>query len=261
MAAQFNALFIARWIMTRFVLFPVLCLCLAARASAQAQNAPPHPTISASGTAEIRVAPDEVDLRLGVETRDPKLDEAVRQNENRMTAVLKFLKDSGLESKDIQTDYVEIHPQYNTAANADRVVPEFYLVRRNLGVRLRRVAQFDTVLAGVIKSGANHVMGIEFRTTELRKHRDAARQQAIRAAKEKAVALAQELDAKVGKPQTIHEQTSGGWWGWSGVHWSQVNPMFQNTIQTTSSGEPTEANLSVGLIGIRANVNVTFALE
>ena len=117
------------------------------------------------------------------------------------------------------------------------------------------------MLAGALKSGVNHVMGIEFRATELRKHRDAARQQAIRAAKEKAVALAAELDAKVGKPQNIHEQTSGGWWGWSGTHWSQINPMLQNTVQIAPAGEPTDGNLAIGLISITATVNVTFALE
>jgi len=219
------------------------------------------PSISVSGTAEIRVAPDEVNLRLGVESRDVKLDEAVKQNETRTAAVLKFLKDAGIDAKDIQTDFIEIQPQFNSDRREQQIVPNFYLVRRNLGVRLRKVDQFDTVLAGTLRSGVNYVMGIEFRTTELRKHRDAARQQAIRAAKEKAVALASELDAKVGKPVTIHEQTGGGWWGWSGSPWSHGNAMIQNTIQSQPGGDPGEGNLSVGQISVTATVNVTFQLE
>src|SRR5688572_23556891 len=186
-----------------------------APSKAQVNLVEPKPSISVSGTAEIRVVPDEVNLRLAVESRDPKLDEAVKQNDARTAAVLKFLKESGIESKDVQTDYVEIQPQYDNDRRAQQIVPEFYLVRRNLGVRLRNVSQFDPVLAGVLRSGVNYVLGIEFRTNELRKHRDVARQQAIRAAKEKASALAGELDVKVGKAQNIQEQTGGGWWGWA----------------------------------------------
>lgn len=245
----------------QLLLASILTAAFLSVAHAQITLTTPRPTISVSGTAEVRVAPDEVNLRLGVESRDAKLDVSVKQNETAIAAVLKFLKDSGVDPKDVQTDYVEIQPQYDPDRRAQQIVPEFYLVRRNLGIRLRNMAQFDAVLAGVIKNGANHVMGIEFRTTELRKHRDAARQQAIRAAKEKASALAQELDAKVGKPESIQEQTHGGWWGWSATNPSISNAMFQNTTQTAPSGESPDGNLAVGLISITATVNVTFALD
>jgi uncharacterized protein YggE len=219
------------------------------------------PSISVSGTAEIRVTPNEVNLRLAVETRDVKLDEAVKQNDTRTAAVLKFLKEAGIEAKDVQTDYVEINPQYNTDRREQRIVPEYYQVRRNLGVRLRDPAKFDATLAGVLRNGANYVLGIDFRTTELRKHRDAARQQAIKAAKEKAVALAAELDAKVGKAQNIQEQTHSGWWG-AASSYSNFNAMAQNTIQVApGGGGESEGNLSVGMISVTATVNVTFALE
>ncbi len=236
---------------------------LAARAQAQPAAAAPKPTISVSGPAEIRVLPDEVNLRLAVESRDPKLDEAVKQNDTRTAAVLKFLKDAGIAAKDVQTDYVEIEPQYNNDRRVQQLVPEYYRVRRNLGVRLRKVAQFDEVLAGVLRSGVNYVLGIDFRTTELRKHRDSARQQAIRAAKEKATALATELEVKVGKAQSINEQTGGGYWGWSGRGANPyANVMSQNTIQEVpAGGDGGEGNLAVGMISVTATVNVTFALE
>jgi uncharacterized protein YggE len=105
------------------------------------------------------------------------------------------------------------------------------------------------------------VLGIEFRTTELRKHRDAAREQATRAAKEKAVALAKELGVKVGKPQTIAEQTAGGFWNWSGSAWQNANAMMQNSIQQAAGGESADGNLAVGQISITATVSVTFRLE
>ena len=240
----------------------VVCGCFGAPAKAQINFPQPKPSISVSGTAEIRVVPDEVNLRLAVETRNPQLDEAVKQNDARIAVVLKFLQESGIAAKDVQTDYVEIHPQYDNDRRAQQLVPQFYLVRRNLGVRLRKVEQFDPVIAGVLRSGANYVLGIEFRTTELRKHRYAARQQAISAAKEKATALASELEVKVGKAQSIQEQTSGGWWGWSGNANHYGNVMAQNVVQTApGGGEAGDGNLAVGMISVTATVNVTFTLE
>ena len=120
--------------------------------------------------------------------------------------------------------------------------------------------QFDAVLKGALTSGANYVLGIDFRTTELRKHRDTARQQAIRAAKEKAVALAQELEVTVGKAQSIHEQTSSGWWGGSSSY-ANYNVMAQNVMQAAPGGVEGEGNLAVGMISVTATVNVTFLLE
>jgi len=219
----------------------------------------PRDLIHTSGTAEIRVPPDEINLRLGIESRSPELDAAVKQNDASTAAVLKFLRDSGIAAKDVQTDFVDIQPNYHRDRDQQQVMPEFYSVRRNIGVRLRKVAQFDVILAGVLKHGANHVHGIEFRTTELRKHRDAARQQAIRAAKEKAEALAGELDVKIGKASSIQEQTGGGYWGGSNY---MANVMSQNVSQAAlGGGESSDGNLAVGMISVTATVNVTFALE
>src|SRR5262245_18190533 len=121
----------------------IFLLALSTNAQAQIPGTAPHPSITVSGTAEIRVAPDEVNLRLGVESRDLKLDEAVKQNESAMTAILAFLKESAIEARDVQTDFVEIQPVYDPDPKAKQIVPNFFLVRRNLGVRLRKVAQFD----------------------------------------------------------------------------------------------------------------------
>src|SRR5439155_27153369 len=57
-----------------------------------------------------------------------------------------------------------------------------------------------------------HTGGIDYQSTELRKYRDQARDEATKAAKEKAVALAQALGNQVGKTHSIEEvQQSDGY--------------------------------------------------
>ena len=56
-------------------------------------------------------------------------------------------------------------------------------------ITLGDVSRFEDLLSDTLLAGANHVHNVEFRTTELRQHRDAARALAIQAAREKAEAL------------------------------------------------------------------------
>lgn len=57
----------------------------------------------------------------------------------------------------------------------------------------------------VMSAGAKRIDGIEYQSSELRKPRDKARDEATKAAKEKAVALAQALGNQVGKTYSIEE--------------------------------------------------------
>ena len=52
--------------------------------------------------------------------------------------------------------------------------PVTYVVQKSIGIRITSVALFESVLTGLLTNGVNYVHGIEFRTSELRKHRDAA---------------------------------------------------------------------------------------
>ena len=147
--------------------------------------------------------------------------------------------------------------------------PVYYLVRRGIGVRLTEVKQFDVVLSGLITNGVNYIQGIDFRTSELRKYKDQARAMAIRAAKEKADAMAAELGVKVGKPYTINVSDAGGWNSWSrgyaggGFGAFGGGGGFQNANFVQNAGGPGEngPTLAVGQISVSASVTVSFLIQ
>jgi hypothetical protein len=230
------------------------------------------PQINVSGSAEVKVAPDEVDLRVGVETRDADLQVAQRKNDEHMAAALGFLKQQGIPEKDCQMGFVSIQPRYdydNSSSLTARTQPLYYSVRKEIGIRLTNVVTFNAVLTGLLANGMNSVGSIDFRTSELRKYKDQARAMAIKAAKEKAEAMASELGVKVGKPYNI---TVNDWDGWSG--WSQQNALgfgggggagsaLQNSSQDAGGGGGGETGptFAVGQISISATVNVIFLLR
>jgi hypothetical protein len=129
-------------------------------------------------------------------------------------------------------------------------------------ITLRDLDKFEDLLADALEAGVNYVHGIEFRTTELRAHRDRARALAIEAAQEKAIALAGELDQKVGDPLTIQEVQSGWWSGynaWWGSHWGAG--MSQNVIQEAGGAAfLADSSVAPGMIRVTARVSASFEM-
>lgn len=218
-------------------------------------------TVSVTGDAEVRVVPDEVILTLGVETWNKNLEIAKGENDRIISSVLELAANYGIEPQHIQTDFVSIEPRYQNGYHEQR---DFigYFVRKSIVLTLRDLTQFEDVLSESLAAGVNYVQGIEFRTTELRAHKDQARALAIQAAKEKASALAGELDQKIGAPLYIQEEQSGWhssygtWWGW---RWG--NAVAQNVVQElSSSGTVGDEYLAPGQISVQARVSVSFEL-
>lgn len=243
----------------RFAALTALLLAIAGPASAQVVQETdnrPVPSIHVSGTAEVRVVPDEVHLTIGLESRHKALDVAKAGNDQAVAATMKFLKESGIEAKDIQTDYINVRTEYENNSRSEH--EKFFVASRALGIRIRKIGDFEKLLTGVLRSGANSVQGIDFRTTESRKHRDQARKLAIKAAREKAEALAGELGAKVGKPLVIREVAAPGW------EFGVANLKTFNNSQAMAqapAGDGDHEELAVGQISVSATVQVTFALE
>jgi uncharacterized protein YggE len=251
--------------MNKHILF-ALAFTVLLSSVARAQYQPPPPQVSVSGTAEVKVAPDEVEISAGVETRDAQLDVATHQNNERVATALAFLKNAGLPDKYVQTDSIEVQPDYG--ASDAQIEPRFYRVRKSIEVKLTTVTNLETVLTGLLSHGVNTLYDVDFRTTELRKYRDQARAMAIQAAKEKAAALCQELDVKCGKPVSISAQEYGGYFGWPGNRWGPRNygglmNASQNIVQNNNGGSSDSAGetMSIGQISVSASVNVSFLIQ
>jgi uncharacterized protein YggE len=236
----------------------LLLLATGPAASAQAQL-PERRTISVNGSAEIRVVPNEVLLTVGVETNAMDITTARAENERRIKAVVDAARQVGVAAEHLRTDYLDIQPRYEDSSSRQRFLG--YFARRSLVITLRDISRFEELLAGVLTGGANYVHGIEFRTTDLRKHRDAARERALLAAREKATAMAAVMGIALGAPVSITEGYSGwsspysSWWGPRGGGWSA-----QNVTQDSGRGASDEA-LVPGQISVMATVTVTFEIN
>ena len=234
-------------------------LVLLVAATPAAAQQPTHRTITVSGQAEIKVSPDEVLLSVGVETIDMDIARARADNDAHIKAIVAAASALGIPPERIKTEFLDIQPRYRD--DNDRRTFLGYFARRSLSITLRDVPRFESLLTDVLRAGANYIHGVDFRTTELRKHRDEARRLAILAAREKAVDMASALNVRIGAPMNVHEAHSG-WWSpyssWWGGRGSGM--MVQNVLQDRRSAGGTEDSLVPGQISVTATVSITFEL-
>jgi uncharacterized protein YggE len=135
---------------------------------------------------------------------------------------------------------------------------------------MREVDKTSNAITAAFQAGANQVVDVEFYTSELRKYRDQAREMAMKAASEKANALAQAAGASTDCVLNINENSwsyfnSRNWWsgGQNQNLWTQnavqnVQPATPSSSETPSSDD---SPVSAGQISVRAEVSVSFALK
>lgn len=225
---------------------------------ALAQNTLPPPVITVSGQAEVRVPPDEVVFTLGVEAVDKDILAARTRTDDSVKAVLAIARKNNVKPEDVQTSQISIQPKYNTDdleyGQRQTVKKEFvgYQVSKTIAIILRDISRFDSLLVDVLKAGVTRLSNLEFRDSQVRKHKDQARVMAIKAAQEKAKLLAGQIGQAIGPAYSITE---------AGVipYSSNVSQNRSDTYSGSSS-EP-ESAIAPGSISITAQVTVSFRLQ
>ncbi len=217
-------------------------------------------TITVHGQAEVRVTPDQVVITLGIQTFDEQLSAAKERNDEVMSALLAVARDQGIDEEDVATDYLSIEPRVRDHLDVPELVG--YQVRRTIVVTLKDTERFEGFLSSALEAGVNYVHGVDFRTTELRKYRDQARDKAMIAAREKAEAMAGSLDRKIGKPLSIQEGQAGWWSPYSSWGGRFRGMTMQNvSISAPDGGASWTGPTPPGQISVTARVTVTFELE
>jgi uncharacterized protein YggE len=204
-------------------------------------------TITVDGRAEIMVVPDQVVMRLGVELIEMELGKAKEENDRIVSAVIAAVKKGGVSTENLKTDYLHIRPRYRDTREERTLLG--YVVRQSIVVIITEIDTVEDILSSALAAGANQVHGVEFRTSEPRKHKDEARSLALDAAKEKAEVMAGRLGQKIGRPITITEQSVG-----------RSIPSTSNVTRISGAHGEAEGTMVAGRITISARVSVKFEI-
>lgn len=224
-------------------------LCLTAFIS-QGQESCRNPKIvKTTGTAELKVTPDQAVVQLGVERQSAIAKSAKAAVANTSRKILAALKELNIEDKDIQTEYLYLQPMIDYRKG---LLITNFTAEQSLSVTVRDISKLDAVMDAVISAGANHVGGVEYQSSDLRKYKDRARDAAAKAAREKAEALAAALGNQIGHTYAIEEvQQAEGYYGVVG------GVAANKFIEDEKSRAPSTAP---GELTVKASVVVSFDL-
>ena len=219
-------------------------------------------SVQVSGTAVVNVMPDRVLIQLGVQSNATSIDAVQLINTAATKRVFAMLESMKIESKDISTDQYITEPVYE---NYDSLSVKGYRISNSIAVTLRDVSKTSDVIAAALGAGANQVINVEFYTSELRKYRDQARDMAIKAAQEKAQALAKGVGAEAGCVIHINENTWSSYYGGYGRNQNLSSQNVSQNVAPAAGGGNGDLGdtgpVSLGQISVQASVDVTFGLK
>jgi hypothetical protein len=218
-------------------------------------------TITVTGSADVRVPPDQVQIVVGIESKGATIEKAQGDNDERVKRVLEVARSEAIPDQHIQTDFVQVEPWYKGSGDDYRQVG--YIARKSISITLGDIRKFEGLFHKLLNAGVTHVDSVDFRTTDLRKHKDAARKLAITAAREKAADLASVLDQGIGRPVSVQEiRNTGSWYaGWGAFsRWRGGMSNVNRFIESPGAGVDM-STMALGQITVSAEVTVCFELR
>lgn len=224
---------------------------IAAAAGAQAQAASDadarfHATtlqISASG--EVKAAPDQAVITLGVQTTDPTAAQAMADNARRMSDVVAALGRQGLEGKNVQTSGVNLGAQYDyQPSKAPQLVG--YQASNQVTVVVEDLARLGPALDAATAAGANEVQGVNFRLKDPEAAENQARLEAVKALQAKAQLYAGAAGYHVARLVRLSE---GGGAGPRPMA-NMVNEVVVTAARKQTPIEPGELTIHVDVNGV-----------
>lgn len=153
-------------------------------------------TVEVIGNARMSVMPDEALVYLQIETRDKSAEEAKNKNALITANVISSLTNIGIAQESIQTENYNIYPEYDYEKGRDITG---YIASNYIKVITKDFTSVGKIVDSSVNSGAliNYI-NFELSTEKSNEYKKLVLAEASKDSKEKAQAIADGLDKKLG---------------------------------------------------------------
>lgn len=164
-------------------------------------------TFDVVGEGKVTVKPDTGSVTAGIQAQTPTVKGAQDQINSVINKISEVLKQSGIDSKDIQTTNYNIHPTYDFSGSTQRITG--YSASTNLLIKVKSIDKINEVIDIATNNGANQISGVNFEVEDKLKAENEARQKAVDEAKRKAQDAAKVAGFKLGRIINYSENFGG----------------------------------------------------
>lgn len=223
---------------------------------------PTIPTISVTGEGEVLAVPDIGRFSFSVTAEGDEASVAQEASGTKINDILAYLREQGVEEKDIKVEYYNLYPKYRYEERVCALgsycppgeqVPDGFEVTQQVSVKVRDTKKAPTLITGAGERGATNISSLNFTIDDIEALRDEARAKAITDAQEKATVLAGQLGVRVVKFVSYYED--GGY----------DMPMYRaNAMSVDMAKEESAfggAELPVGEESTKVRVTVTYEVQ
>lgn len=187
---------------SKYLKTALLCACLSTSlicaAPSYADAANEAPTVSVSGYAEEKVAPDTAYITVGMNTTAATAKEARMQNDTIMNRVQHSALSLGIAQKDMKTKNFTVYPTYDKNQKINS-----YSVSNDLELKVTDFTLISKLIAKAMQDGANDISGVRFTTEKVDTVRSNLIKTAIYNGKQTAQAAAEATGHRLGDVKSI----------------------------------------------------------
>ena len=233
--------------MSRF--FVSLCLVLVAALAGANALADDEPTVSVTGDAELRLAPDMAHISMAVSHTEQTVKAAQQSVAQAVNRFLELADDSGIDRKWISTTGASVRPNYRWDRQKEEQVFTGYTVERQIQVELRELEKLGPLLEDAGRIGINRISPPVLDSTARRETHRKALALAFEDAEASAEVLADAAGADLGDALSIST--------------SSARPPVQPVMRAAAMemADDNGARYNPGELTIRAQVSVRFLLD
>ena len=218
-------------------------------------------TINVSGKGEVMVKPDIAQFSFSVRGEGTDAAAAQAKSAESINAVNAFLKESGVEEKDIKTEGYTMNPKYKYEAKPclygaycppGEPIANGFEVYQSITVKVRAIDTAGKLLSGIGSKGATDISGLTFTVDDEDAQKAEARKLAIEDAKAQGKILAESLGVKIVKMISYYEDAGG-------------MPMYDNRMMDTAmsakAGMAPTPEIPTGESKTVSNVTITYEIK
>ncbi|OGG41384.1 hypothetical protein A2837_02615 [Candidatus Kaiserbacteria bacterium RIFCSPHIGHO2_01_FULL_46_22] len=219
-------------------------------------------SINVRGEGEVNATPDIGSFSFSVTAEGPDAATAQNDSAEKINAILSFLKESGVEEKDIKNRDYYLNPKYryDTVVCASGMycppsdpVIDGYEVTQTIEVKVRDLDKAGDLITGAGERGATNLSQLQFTIDDESNLKAEARTAAIADAKEKAEKLADDLGVEIVRTMGYYEEES------------YPTPYYDygmgGDAMMAREEKATSPDLPMGENTIRSIVNITYEIQ
>ncbi len=213
---------------------------------------PASRSMSVAAEGKTTATPDLAESTFSVLSKGKNPEDLADGNNQKVSAVIGFLRLEGISDADIKTTGYNLSPDYKYDPQTERNFITGYTLTQTVSVKMRDFKKVPEIIGGLTPLGVNQIGGINFTVEDPERFLSVARADAFRKAQAKAGEMAAQNGVRLGRVLNIAES-----YGPTPIPYYSYGNSLRGLAAPAAVSEPT---IEPGSEEVKDQVTITYEL-